>query len=169
MRSAKDRRATKPATGSANTAVILSAATGTTVLPTRRSRPTNTSGISSVGRPVTGLLQSDSDKALLEAVFHTERGDFGGAIFADSHRPFFRTLSGGYLINTGSVGNSMGIPNAHAVLLECTPGEEKKPLFCTVICVPYDNEAAADIARRDPGLPRKEAYIREVLTGIYSR
>ena len=46
---------------------------------------------------------------------------------------------------------------------------EKKPLFCTVICVPYDNEAAADIARRDPGLPRKEAYIREVLTGIYSR
>ena len=121
------------------------------------------------GRPVTDLLQSDSDKALLEAVFHTERGDFGGAIFADSHRPFFRTLSGGYLINTGSVGNSMGIPNAHAVLLECTPGEEKKPLFCTVICVPYDNEAAADIARRDPGLPRKEAYIREVLTGIYSR
>ena len=63
----------------------------------------------------------------------------------------------------------MGIPNAHAVLLEGTPGEEKKPLLCTVICVPYDNEAAADIARRDPALPRREAYIREVLTGIYSR
>lgn len=121
------------------------------------------------GRPVTGLLQSDSDKQLLEAVFRTPSGSFGGAIFADSHRPFFRTFSCGYLMNTGSVGNSMGVPNAHALLLEGTPGEEKKPLLSTILCVPYDNEAAAEIARRDPGLPRKEAYIREVLTGIYSR
>ena len=48
-------------------------------------------------------------------------------------------------------------------------GIKRKPLLSTVICVPYDNEAAAEIARRDPDLPRKEAYIREVLTGIYSR
>ncbi|MBQ6528119.1 MAG: metallophosphoesterase family protein [Clostridia bacterium] len=121
------------------------------------------------GRPVTELLQADSDRRLLEEVFETPKGTFGGAIFADSHRPFFRTLSHGYLMNTGSVGNSMGIPNAHALLVEGTPGEERKSLLCTILCVPYDNQAAAEIARRDPDLPRKEAYIREVLTGIYSR
>ena len=121
------------------------------------------------GRPVTDLLQADTDRKLLESVFHTPSGDFGGAVFADSHRPFFRTLSSGYLMNTGSVGNSMGVPNAHALLVEGTPGKERRPLLCTVLCVPYDNEAAAALARNDPDLPRKEAYIREVLTGIYSR
>ena len=39
----------------------------------------------------------------------------------------------------------------------------------TILAVPYDNEAAAEIARQDGCLPHRESYIREVLTGIYSR
>lgn len=115
------------------------------------------------GRPVTELLRAQSPKEELEATFLTERGRFDGVIFADSHRPFIRTLSTGYIINSGSVGNSMGVPKAHCALLE------DDPLRMTILSVPYDNEAAAEAARRDPGLPHRDAYLREVLTGVYSR
>ncbi len=120
------------------------------------------------GRPVTPLLMADSPREDMEAVFRTGDGVFGGAIFADSHRPFVRTLNTGYICNTGSVGNSLGVPKAHCLILE---GGERAdtPLRMTVLSVPYDNEAAAAEARRDPGLPHRDAWIREVTTGIYSR
>ena len=121
------------------------------------------------GRPVTPLLSVKSDDEDLCAAFHTQRGDFGGVIFADSHRPFFRTMNCGYIMNTGSVGNSMGIPRAHALLVEAEEGCAPGPILVTVISVPYDNDLAAELARHAVGLPRKEAFIREGLTGIYSR
>ena len=71
---------------------------------------------------------------------------------------------------TVSVGNSLGMPKAHALLLE---GEkdcrEEAPIRFTVLSIPYDNEKAAQIARETQGLPNCEAYVREVLTGVYSR
>ena len=121
------------------------------------------------GRPVTELLQAGDDKTKLAAPFTRDDGEtFGGVLFADSHRPFFRTLHEGYIANTGSVGNSMGVPKAHGLLLE---GETDRTgsLYCTVLCVPYDNRAAAEAARREERLPHGDAYIREVLTGVYSR
>jgi hypothetical protein len=39
----------------------------------------------------------------------------------------------------------------------------------TVVSVPYDNEAAVADALREKDLPKREAYIREIQTGIYSR
>ena len=121
------------------------------------------------GRPVTPLMQAQDDKDKLGQAFHTEKGDFGGVIFADSHRPFIRTLHDGYIINTGSVGNSMGVNRAHALLVEGEKTSEPAPLLFTIISVPYDNQAAADIARADEALPHRDAYINEVLTGHYSR
>ena len=118
------------------------------------------------GRPITGLLRVQTEKELLEPLFHTPSGDFDGVIFADSHRPFFRTLDCGYIMNTGSVGNSMGVPRAHALMLE---GGDNGVLLSTILSVPYDNRLAANLAQQDPDLPRGEAYIREILTGIYSR
>lgn len=121
------------------------------------------------GRPVTELIQAQTDSEIMTAAFATPgKGAFGGVIFADSHRPFIRSLHAGYIMNCGSVGNSTGVPRAHALLVE---GGEKKgdPLLMTVISVDYDNEAAAEIARRDPDLPHKESYIKEVLTGYYAR
>lgn len=120
------------------------------------------------GRPVTGLLQAQSPKEELKATFDCEQGHFGGVIFADSHRPFIRTLSTGYILNTGSVGNSMGVPRAHALLLEDGDSPDD-PILMTVISVPYSNEAAADAARSDPNLPYQAEYIHEVMTGEYSR
>lgn len=120
------------------------------------------------GRPVTDLLQGSDDNAVLEEPFQSENGAFGGVIFADSHRPFIRTLKTGYICNTGSVGNSLGVPRAHALLLE--GGEtEADPLLFTVLSFAYDNAKAAEVAAAEENLPHKEAYIKEVLTGVYAR
>lgn len=122
------------------------------------------------GRPVTTILQGyDSDESLNTA-FTVGNKTYGGVLCADSHRPFIRLTNKGYAVNTGSVGNSIGLPYAHALLLE---GEKNSsipaPIRITTLSIPYDNEAAAQIARESEGLPNADAYIREVLTGIYSR
>ena len=121
------------------------------------------------GRPVTPLMSAQTDKEVLGAAFHADGVDYTGIIFADSHRPFVRTLAEGYAVNTGSVGNSLGVNRAHALIVEGEPGDIPAPLMMTILAVPYDNEAAAEAARRDPHLPHKEAFINEVLTGVYSR
>ena len=118
------------------------------------------------GRPVSPLMRVTSPE--LAEYFRLGDTVYGGIIFADSHRPFIRTLNEGYAINTGSVGNSMGVPKAHGLLLEGTKGSEApSSLRMTVLSVPYDNRAA--VAAVPEGLPRREAYIREITTGIYSR
>ena len=66
---------------------------------------------------------------------------------------------------SGSVGNSLGVNRAHYLILEDHPGGVD---FITV-SLAYDNEEAARIARNTPDLPGREAYIREITTGIYSR
>ena len=122
------------------------------------------------GRPVTELLRVQDDKDKLGAAFTSDAGTFGGVIFADSHRPFIRTLKEGYIVNTGSVGNSIGVPKAHALILEgdkdsAVPG----PLMMSILSVPYDTQAAVAAAMADDELPFRDSYIREITTGIYSR
>ncbi len=122
------------------------------------------------GRPVTPLLKPQDDSAKLSAPFHSGGSLFGGVIYADCHRPLLRSLDVGYILNCGSVGNSMGVPRAHALLMEGEVGSYfPAPLHMTILSVPYDNQAAAQVARDDPGLPHRQAYINEVLTGVYSR
>ena len=113
-------------------------------------------------------LSFDPDEKLREGFrFHDGRPEANGMICADSHRPFVRPLEGGYAINTGSVGNNLSLPRAHALLLE---GEkERGPLNITILSVPYDNRKAAERADLFPDLPLREAYRKEVLTGVYSR
>ncbi len=121
------------------------------------------------GRPVTPLLKVQSSKADLTAAFMANGETYGGVIFADSHRPFVRTLDAGYILNTGSVGCSMGVTRAHALIIEGEMGDTPAPITMTIVSVPYDNEAAADVARNDPALPHQAEFITEVLTGIYAR
>ena len=113
-------------------------------------------------------LSFDPDEKLREGFrFHDGRPEANGLICADSHRPFIRPLVGGYALNTGSVGNNLSLPRAHALLLE---GEkERGPLSITILSVPYDNRKAAERADLFPDLPLREAYRWEVLTGVYSR
>ncbi|MBQ2952351.1 MAG: metallophosphoesterase family protein [Clostridia bacterium] len=121
------------------------------------------------GRPVTPLMSVQADKDVLAAAFRANGVQYSGIIFADSHRPFVRTLHEGYAVNTGSVGNSLGVNRAHALIVEGEMGSAPAPLTMSILCVPYDNEAMAEIARRDAALPHADAFINEVLTGVYSR
>lgn len=122
------------------------------------------------GRPVSPLMFVQDASEKLSESFSRGKDVFGGVIFADSHRPFFRTLNAGYIANTGSVGNSMGVPRAHCLIVEGeADSRAPAPLSMTVLSVPYDNEAAAEAARRDEALPHRESFITEVLTGVYSR
>lgn len=115
-------------------------------------------------------LSFDSDEKLRDGFqFKDGRPEANGLICADSHRPFIRPLEGGYALNTGSVGNNLSIPRAHALLLEGEPGADPAPLNITILSVPYDNKKAAARADLYPDLPLKEAYQKEVQTGIYSR
>ncbi len=124
------------------------------------------------GRPVDRLYQAYDDWDTMAMGFHSKISDreYHGYICADSHMPYLRTCSQGYAINTGSVGNSIGLPRVHAVLIEGEVGsEELSPIHCEILSIPYDNQEAADIAEKYPKLPNLKAYQREVLTGIYSR
>lgn len=122
------------------------------------------------GRPAADLIQGWDSEEYMKPFFTADGITYDGIICGDSHRPFVRSTASGYAINTGSVGNSLGVPNAHALLLEGEPdAPSPAPLRMTILSVPYDNKAAADIARRTEGLPAKEAYINEILTGVYSR
>lgn len=123
------------------------------------------------GRPTdknyTSVLTLDE----LATGFTNKQGKrFGGFISADCHMPYIREMNLGYAINTGSIGNSLGVPKAHCVLLE---GElnstQEQPISMSIISIPYDNQLAAKIAGETPELPNYEAYQKEVLTGIYSR
>lgn len=120
------------------------------------------------GRPVTGLLQVWTDDQILQDCFETEHGTFDGVIFADSHRPFVRTLSTGYILNTGSVGNSLSVPRVHALILEGGASAEDG-LTMSIVSVPYDNEKAVAAAMADDNLPYRAEYITEIRTGHYAR
>ncbi len=124
------------------------------------------------GRPVDQLYAGyDSDEKLSAGLVSRDGSrTYGGLICADSHRPFVRSMGAGYVMNTGSVGNSIGVTRAHALMLEGEPGSETPaPLQVTVLSVPYDNQKAAAIAEQYPQLPNLKAYQNEVLTGVYSR
>lgn len=94
----------------------------------------------------------------------------GGFISADCHTPYLREMDLGYAINTGSVGNSLGVTRCHVLLIE---GEldalEISPIRFSFLSIPYDRELAIARAKECPGLPEKEAYIKELVTGVYSR
>jgi diadenosine tetraphosphatase ApaH/serine/threonine PP2A family protein phosphatase len=110
-------------------------------------------------------LSYDSDEKLREVFrFKDGRPDANGLICADSHRPFVRPLHDGYAMNTGSVGDNLGVPRAHALLLE--GDTEESPLRITVLSVPYDNRKAAAIAEQYPDLPQRERYLKEITRWI---
>lgn len=93
----------------------------------------------------------------------------GGFISADCHMPYIREMDLGYAINTGSVGNSLGVTRCHAVMIEGDRGsEDLTPVSMNILSIPYDNKLAAEIADQYP-VPNREAYKNEVLTGVYSR
>ena len=124
-------------------------------------------GLWGYGRSCTGeSLDESGYKVILEG----EKRKFDAFISGDCHSPYIETLNNGYAINTGSVGNSLGTPNCHCLLIEGEPGStEKSPLKMSILSIPYDNEKAAARARECKDLPLNGSFANEVLTGVYSR
>ncbi|MBP5174301.1 MAG: metallophosphoesterase family protein [Treponema sp.] len=123
------------------------------------------------GRPLAINYHSYLSMDELKDGFTDTKGKLhGGFISADCHMPYIRETDLGYAINTGSVGNSLGLPRCHALLVEGELGStELSPISMSILSIPYDNQLAAKIADEYPDLPNREAYKKEVLTGVYSR
>ncbi len=123
------------------------------------------------GRPIDSNYHSYLSLDELRSGFTDTKGSLhGGFISADCHMPYIRELDLGYAINTGSVGNSLGLPRCHALILEGELGNpELSPISMNVISIPYDNQLAAKVADDYPDLPNRDAYKNEILTGVYSR
>lgn len=124
------------------------------------------------GRPLDRLYQPADSFEDLEKGFLSKTPDreYHGYVCADCHMPYVRSCRLGYAVNTGSVGNSIGYPMAHAALLEGEIGsEERSPLRMEILSVPYDNREAARVADTYPDMTDREAYQKEVLTGVYTR
>lgn len=124
------------------------------------------------GRPfVDEALASDSPLKERMRLFDTG-DDYRPQVvcFADVHRPFYQHMAAGVLCNTGSVGNPLAMqPYASCLILEGEPGANEAPLTYTIVQLPYDREEAVRQALRAEGMPLRDAYIKEVRTGRYSR
>ena len=123
------------------------------------------------GRPVMeNLVVAQHDKSLIDPFFTDENGKrFDAVIYADAHRQALRTMSPGLFVNTGSVGNAMGIPKCCYAILCGEEGEAPAPFEIRLRQVDYDRDQAIRDALAAPLVPRIETYIREIETGIYSR
>lgn len=123
------------------------------------------------GRPIDSNYHTYLTMDELRPGFTDTKGNLhGGFISADCHTPYLREMDLGYALNTGSVGNSLGVTRCHALVIE---GEfnatEASPINFTFLSIPYDKELAIARADECPDLPNKEAYINELRTGVYSR
>lgn len=120
------------------------------------------------GRPVMKELLSAnlSPEAELESLFQNRFQVVG---YADTHRQSLRTLSGGILFNTGSVGNGLGQNLVQYALMEGSEEDGTAPFDLKMVTLPYDIAAAVREAEAYPDLPNKDLFIREITTGKYSR
>lgn len=123
------------------------------------------------GRPVMeNLVFAINDESLINPFFVDDQGGrYDAVIYADAHRQAMRTMSPGLFINIGSVGNAIGVPKCCYAILCAEEGDAPAPIEIRLRQLDYDREQAVRDAMAAPSLPRVDAYIREIQTGIYSR
>ncbi|MEG0494015.1 MAG: metallophosphoesterase family protein [Clostridia bacterium] len=132
------------------------------------------------GRPLMPDLITVADpQSDIAPYFVDQQGvAYNAVIYADAHRQALRTVCNGLFVNTGSVGNAMGVPKCCYALLEGTEsagagagaGAGADNAFeLRFRQLDYDTQQAVQDALAAPRVPRIESYIREVQTGIYSR
>lgn len=123
------------------------------------------------GRPVMeNLINAHHPLAEIEPFFSDAQGNrYDVVIYADAHRQAYRTISPGLFVNTGSVGNAMGVPKCCYALVCGQEGPAPAPFEIRLRQVDYNREQAVRDAQNAPAVPLIETYIREIQTGIYSR
>ena len=123
------------------------------------------------GRPVMERLVTVKDPIDVIQPFFTDADGkpFDVVLYADAHRQGVRTVNPGMFINTGSVGNAMGVPFCCYAIVEAEPGGVSAPFEVRLRQLPYDREQAVRDAQAAPRVPLIESYINEIRTGVYSR
>lgn len=123
------------------------------------------------GRPVMERLITVRDTLEeIQAFFTDANGQpFDVVLYADAHRQAMRTVNPGLFINTGSVGNALGVPYCCYALVEGQPGSDPAPFEVRLRQLPYDREQAIRDAEAAPRVPRIDTYINEIRTAVYSR
>lgn len=119
------------------------------------------------GRPIMKTLHTILDTP--DVLCPLFAPDYDYVIYGDAHRQALRTLDCGLLINTGSIGNSLGVTHIQYVILEGSDTDETAPLDITMVNLPYDNLAAVEEAKAQPNMRFPHAFIGEITTGVYSR
>jgi protein phosphatase len=89
------------------------------------------------------------------------------AVYADIHSVYMQMVKEGILLNTGSAGNPLDIPEASYVMLE-GDGASVSGVDIQFIRVRYDIERAVALARQT-GVPDLDGYISELRTAVYFR
>ncbi|MCM3785901.1 metallophosphatase family protein [Neobacillus mesonae] len=90
-------------------------------------------------------------------------------VYGDVHNAYLQHISGKVLLNVGSVGNPLDIPQASYCIIEGVENVERtsdSPFSIQFIRVPYNIEQEVQIALNS-GAPDTDLYIREIRTGIY--
>ena len=123
------------------------------------------------GRPVMDtLITVKHDLETIQSFFTDGEGKpFDVVLYADAHRQAMRTVNPGLFINTGSVGNAMGVAYCCYAMVEAEEGSEPAPFEVRLRQLPYDREQAIRDAQAAPGVPRIDTYINEIRTAVYSR
>lgn len=123
------------------------------------------------GRPVMDTLITVGDAAGdIQPLFTAaDGGRYDVIIYADAHRQAMRTMSPGLFINTGSVGNAMGVAYCCYAIVEAEEGPDPAPFEVRLRQLPYDRAQAVRDAEAAPQVPRIETYINEIKTAVYSR
>ena len=123
------------------------------------------------GRPVMrDLVMSHHKSDLIEPFFVDGEGQpFDVVIYADAHRQSMRTMKVGLFVNVGSVGNALAVPKCCYALMEGEEGPMPAPFEIRLRQLEYDREQAVLDAENTPLLPRGDCFVRELITGLYSR
>ncbi|MBR4068715.1 MAG: metallophosphoesterase family protein [Clostridia bacterium] len=123
------------------------------------------------GRPVMEKLVTVKDPIdVIQPFFSDADGKpYDVVLYADAHRQGVRTVNPGMFINTGSVGNGMGVTYCCYAIVEAEPGDAPAPFEVRLRQLPYDREQAVRDAQAAPRVPMIESYIKEIRTGVYSR
>ena len=123
------------------------------------------------GRPImTDLVIVQHDSSLIMPFFDDGHGGrYDVVAYADAHRQAMRTMTPGVFLNTGSVGNGLGIPKCCYAILEGDDPADPTAFEIRLRQLDYDRDAAIRDAEAAPAVPRIDTFIRELKTGLYSR
>ena len=127
------------------------------------------------GRPLYGpVIWHDTPDAQKLELFNLIEDEFPPDILivADIHRQYKTDFKDDhrFMLNTGSIGCSYCSPTACYVIVSGDIDErELTPISFEFVSVPYNNEKAAENARKSNRLPSIDSYIEEITLGMWRR